>query len=127
MEEEREWELGVQSEGEAGEEDKDLKEKDMEGENNNQEEEEQKAKGRVKEKGRKKRGHFAEDEERCENSSKDVDTTDQSLFENAGKYILAHVRLSEETVDAQKKEILERLKKQVKCLINRSSDRTWPP
>lgn len=43
----------------------------------------------------------------------------QSLGENGGKYVPPHVRQVEETEDAQKKEELERLKKQVKGLINR--------
>lgn len=43
----------------------------------------------------------------------------QSLCENGGKYIPPHVRRAEETVDAQRKEALERLKKQVKGLMNR--------
>lgn len=120
MEEERERELGVQSEGKEGEEDKDVEEEDLEGEDDDQEEEEQKAKERGKKKGRKKRVCFAENEERSENSSKDTDITKQS--ENGGKYILSHVRLAEEIVDAQKKEELDRLKKQVKDLINRLSD-----
>ncbi|XP_058929679.1 nucleolar MIF4G domain-containing protein 1 isoform X3 [Kogia breviceps] len=80
------------------------------------------AEGRAKEKGRKKGVRFAEDEERSENSSEDVDANDKSLCENGGKYIPPHVRREEETVDAQKKEELERLKKQVKGLINRLSE-----
>ncbi|XP_057406373.1 nucleolar MIF4G domain-containing protein 1 isoform X3 [Balaenoptera acutorostrata] len=81
------------------------------------------AEGRAKEEGRKKRVRFAEDEERSENPSEDVDADDkQSLCENGGKYIPPHVRREEETVDAQKKEELERLKKQVKGLINRLSE-----
>ncbi|XP_070372960.1 nucleolar MIF4G domain-containing protein 1 isoform X2 [Equus asinus] len=80
------------------------------------------AEGRAKEKRGEKRVRFAEDEERRENSSEDVDTTDQSLCENGGKYIPPHVRRAEETADAQKKEELERLKKHVKGLINRLSE-----
>ncbi|KAB0397634.1 hypothetical protein E2I00_015986, partial [Balaenoptera physalus] len=80
------------------------------------------AEGRTKEEGRKKRVRFAEDEERSENPSEDVDANDKSLCENGGKYIPPHVRREEETVDAQKKEELERLKKQVKGLINRLSE-----
>uniref|UniRef100_A0A8C0D1I6 Nucleolar MIF4G domain-containing protein 1 n=1 Tax=Balaenoptera musculus TaxID=9771 RepID=A0A8C0D1I6_BALMU len=80
------------------------------------------AEGRAKEEGRKKRVRFAEDEERSENPSEDVDANDKSLCENGGKYIPPHVRREEETVDAQKKEELERLKKQVKGLINRLSE-----
>uniref|UniRef100_A0A8D1VGZ1 Nucleolar MIF4G domain-containing protein 1 n=1 Tax=Sus scrofa TaxID=9823 RepID=A0A8D1VGZ1_PIG len=108
-----EEDVGEESEGElgAGEDD--------------QEEEERKAggaEGRAEEKGRKKRVRFAEDGERSENASKDVSTTDQSLCENGGKYIPPHVRRAEETVDAQRKEALERLKKQVKGLMNRLSE-----
>ncbi|XP_019785810.2 nucleolar MIF4G domain-containing protein 1 isoform X1 [Tursiops truncatus] len=78
---------------------------------------------RAKEGGRKKRVRFAEDEDRSESSAEDVDANDkQSLCENGGKYIPPHVRREEETVDAQKKEELERLKKQVKGLINRLSE-----
>ncbi|XP_059963744.1 nucleolar MIF4G domain-containing protein 1 [Mesoplodon densirostris] len=80
------------------------------------------AEGRAKEEGRKKRVRFAEDEERSESSAEDVDANDTSLCENGGKYIPPHVRREEETVDAQKKEELERLKKQVKGLINRLSE-----
>lgn len=43
----------------------------------------------------------------------------QSLCENGEKYIPPQVRQAEETVDIQKKEQLERLKKHVKGLINR--------
>ncbi|XP_047619216.1 nucleolar MIF4G domain-containing protein 1 isoform X3 [Phacochoerus africanus] len=117
---ESEGELGAQSEDEEGEEG------DMEGGEDDQEEEERKAggaEGRAEEKGRKKRVRFAEDGERSENASKDVSTTDQqSLCENGGKYIPPHVRRAEETVDAQRKEVLERLKKQVKGLMNRLSE-----
>ncbi|XP_024594952.1 nucleolar MIF4G domain-containing protein 1 [Neophocaena asiaeorientalis asiaeorientalis] len=77
---------------------------------------------RAKEGGRKKRVRFAEDEDRSESSAEDVDANDKSLCENGGKYIPPHVRREEETVDAQKKEELERLKKQVKGLINRLSE-----
>nr|XP_030710209.1 nucleolar MIF4G domain-containing protein 1 isoform X1 [Globicephala melas] len=78
---------------------------------------------RAKGGGRKKRVRFAEDEDRSESSAEDVDANDkQSLCENGGKYIPPHVRREEETVDAQKKEELERLKKQVKGLINRLSE-----
>ncbi|TEA23642.1 hypothetical protein DBR06_SOUSAS910371, partial [Sousa chinensis] len=77
---------------------------------------------RAKGGGRKKRVRFAEDEDRSESSAEDVDANDKSLCENGGKYIPPHVRREEETVDAQKKEELERLKKQVKGLINRLSE-----
>ncbi|XP_049570948.1 nucleolar MIF4G domain-containing protein 1 [Orcinus orca] len=77
---------------------------------------------RAKRGGRKKRVRFAEDEDRSESSAEDVDANDESLCENGGKYIPPHVRREEETVDAQKKEELERLKKQVKGLINRLSE-----
>ncbi|OWK06460.1 hypothetical protein Celaphus_00012453, partial [Cervus elaphus hippelaphus] len=86
------------------------------------EEEARGAQGAAKEEGGRKRVRFAEDEERRENSSEGVRTDDQSLGENGGKYVPPHVRQVEETEDAQKKEELERLKKQVKGLINRLSE-----
>nr|XP_023395581.1 nucleolar MIF4G domain-containing protein 1 [Loxodonta africana] len=66
---------------------------------------------------RKKRVHFAEEEE-SEGSSEDGEATDESLCESGQKYIPPPVRRAEEKVDAQKKEELERLKKQVKGLVN---------
>ncbi|XP_043445608.1 nucleolar MIF4G domain-containing protein 1 [Prionailurus bengalensis] len=80
------------------------------------------AEGRAKWKRDKKRVRFAE--ETSENSSEDAgtDTTDQSVCENAGKYIPPHVRHAEETVSGQKKEGLERLKRHVQGLINRLSE-----
>ncbi|KAM9592260.1 nucleolar MIF4G domain-containing protein 1 isoform 2-T2 [Trichechus inunguis] len=71
---------------------------------------------------RKKRVRFAEDE-KSESSSEDGDAADQqSLCDSGEKYTLPHVRRAEETMDTQKKEELERLKKQVKGLINRLSE-----
>ncbi|XP_064131204.1 nucleolar MIF4G domain-containing protein 1 [Loxodonta africana] len=70
---------------------------------------------------RKKRVHFAEEEE-SEGSSEDGEATDESLCESGQKYIPPPVRRAEEKVDAQKKEELERLKKQVKGLVNRLSE-----
>ncbi|XP_036855261.2 nucleolar MIF4G domain-containing protein 1 isoform X5 [Manis javanica] len=65
---------------------------------------------------------FAADED-SGTASEDVDTADrQSLCENGEKYIPPQVRQAEETVDIQKKEQLERLKKHVKGLINRLSE-----
>ncbi|XP_058390128.1 nucleolar MIF4G domain-containing protein 1 isoform X1 [Diceros bicornis minor] len=108
-EEEQDAEAGVQSEDEDVEEEKRKKAKEVE--------------GRAKEKKGKRRVHFAADEERRENSSEHVDTTDQqSLCENGEKYIPPHMRRAEETVDAQKKEELERLKRHIKGLINRLSE-----
>uniref|UniRef100_A0A8C3W352 Nucleolar MIF4G domain-containing protein 1 n=1 Tax=Catagonus wagneri TaxID=51154 RepID=A0A8C3W352_9CETA len=121
--EESERELGAPSE--EGEEDEEGEEEDTGEDDDDQEEEERKARGAggtAKEKGRKKRVRFAEDGEKGENSSEAVDTADQSLCENSGKYIPPQVRRAEETVDAQKKEELERLKKQVKGLVNRLSE-----
>lgn len=43
----------------------------------------------------------------------------QSLAESAEKYMPPHVRRAEEPVDVPKKEELERLRKQVKGLVNR--------
>ncbi|XP_054582271.1 nucleolar MIF4G domain-containing protein 1 isoform X5 [Eptesicus fuscus] len=81
------------------------------------------AEGRAKEKGGGRRVRFAEDEERTDSSPEDVDAADQqSLGENAGKYIPPHVLRAEETVDARKKEERERLKKHVQGLINRLSE-----
>ncbi|XP_036855260.2 nucleolar MIF4G domain-containing protein 1 isoform X4 [Manis javanica] len=64
---------------------------------------------------------FAADED-SGTASEDVDTADRSLCENGEKYIPPQVRQAEETVDIQKKEQLERLKKHVKGLINRLSE-----
>ncbi|XP_036755474.2 nucleolar MIF4G domain-containing protein 1 isoform X5 [Manis pentadactyla] len=69
-----------------------------------------------------KKVRFAADEDGG-TASEDVDTADrQSLCENGEKYIPPQVRQAEETVDIQKKEQLERLKKHVKGLINRLSE-----
>ncbi|XP_070279673.1 nucleolar MIF4G domain-containing protein 1 isoform X3 [Myotis yumanensis] len=89
------------------------------------EEEPQKAaaEGRAKEKAGRRRVRFAEDEETSENSREDVDAAvQQSLCENAGKYLPPHVLRAEETVAAQKREERERLKKHVQGLINRLSE-----
>ncbi|KAM7120777.1 nucleolar MIF4G domain-containing protein 1 isoform 3-T3 [Molossus nigricans] len=81
------------------------------------------AERRAKEKRGKKRVRFAEDEERSENAPDGVDAgCQQSLCENGGKYVPPHVRRAEETVDAQKREERERLKKHVQGLINRLSE-----
>ncbi|XP_057589589.1 nucleolar MIF4G domain-containing protein 1 isoform X2 [Hippopotamus amphibius kiboko] len=109
-ESEREAEAGAQS-AEADQEDAEEEARAAEG-----------AERGAKEKGRKRRVRFAEDEERSENSSEEVDTNDQRLCEHGGRYIPPHVRRAGETVDAQKKEELERLRKQVKGLINRLSE-----
>ncbi|XP_043824984.1 nucleolar MIF4G domain-containing protein 1 [Dromiciops gliroides] len=70
----------------------------------------------------KKRVRFAE-EAREDSSSEEAEASapNEVLSKNA-KYIPPHVRRSEETVDAKKKEELERLKKNVKGLINRLSE-----
>ncbi|XP_069443335.1 nucleolar MIF4G domain-containing protein 1 isoform X3 [Ovis canadensis] len=87
------------------------------------EEEARGAQGTATEEGGRKRVRFAEDGERSENPSEAVRTDDQqNLGENGGKYVPPHVRRVEETEDAQKKEELERLKKQVKGLVNRLSE-----
>ncbi|XP_019598073.2 nucleolar MIF4G domain-containing protein 1 isoform X2 [Rhinolophus sinicus] len=82
----------------------------------------QEAEGRVREKREGKRVHFAEDEERSKNSSEVVGAAPQSLCENGDRYIPPHVRRAEETVNAQKREERERLKKHVQGLINRLSE-----
>ncbi|XP_068828572.1 nucleolar MIF4G domain-containing protein 1 [Capricornis sumatraensis] len=87
------------------------------------EEEARGAQGTAKEEGGRKRVRFAEDGERSENPSEAARTDgQQNLGENGGKYVPPHVRRVEETEDAQKKEELERLKKQVKGLVNRLSE-----
>ncbi|XP_036617842.1 nucleolar MIF4G domain-containing protein 1 [Trichosurus vulpecula] len=68
----------------------------------------------------RKRVRFA-DEDNGDSSSDAESTADEVLCKSA-KYIPPHVRRSEETVDAKKKEELERLKKNVKGLINRLSE-----
>ncbi|XP_008262087.2 nucleolar MIF4G domain-containing protein 1 isoform X1 [Oryctolagus cuniculus] len=71
----------------------------------------------------RKRVRFAEDEGASDSSSEDGDAEDQqSLYESAEKYAPPHARRAEETVAVQKKEELDRLKKQVKGLINRLSE-----
>ncbi|XP_077007475.1 nucleolar MIF4G domain-containing protein 1 isoform X2 [Tamandua tetradactyla] len=77
---------------------------------------------RAHEKSGGKRVRFAEDEEKSENSLEDRDSTDQSLCESDEKYVPPHVKRAEESLDTQKKEELERLKKHVKGLINRLSE-----
>ncbi|KAM6214457.1 nucleolar MIF4G domain-containing protein 1 [Rhynchocyon petersi] len=67
-----------------------------------------------------KRVRFAEEE--SERSPEEEDTVKQSLGETGEKYVPPHGRRAEEVVDSQKKEELERLKKQVKGLINRLSE-----
>ncbi|XP_006887718.1 PREDICTED: nucleolar MIF4G domain-containing protein 1 [Elephantulus edwardii] len=70
-----------------------------------------------------KRVRFADCEESASSSEdSDSDTAEQSLCETDEKNMPPHVRRAEEMVDPQKKEKLERLKKQVKGLINRLSE-----
>ncbi|XP_062048912.1 nucleolar MIF4G domain-containing protein 1 [Lepus europaeus] len=69
-----------------------------------------------------KRVRFAEDGGASDSSSEDGDADDQSLYESAEKYTPPQVRRAEGTVDVQKQEELDRLKKQVKGLINRLSE-----
>ncbi|XP_036212044.1 nucleolar MIF4G domain-containing protein 1 isoform X4 [Myotis myotis] len=81
------------------------------------------AERRAKEKAGGRRVRFAEDEETSENSREDVDAAvQQSLCENAGKYLPPHMLRAEETVAARKREERERLKKHVQGLINRLSE-----
>ncbi|XP_053409524.1 nucleolar MIF4G domain-containing protein 1 [Nycticebus coucang] len=84
-------------------------------------EKEGEAEGAAQEKTGERTVRFAEDEEKSE-SSEVGDTADQSLCKSGEKYIPPHVRRAAETVDAQKKEELERLKKHVKGLVNRLSE-----
>uniref|UniRef100_H0WHX5 Nucleolar MIF4G domain-containing protein 1 n=2 Tax=Otolemur garnettii TaxID=30611 RepID=H0WHX5_OTOGA len=84
-------------------------------------EKEEGAEGAAQEKKRKGTVRFAEDEEKSE-SSEIGEITNQSLCKSGEKYIPPHVRCAGETVDAQKKEELERLKKHVKGLVNRLSE-----
>ncbi|XP_036086488.1 nucleolar MIF4G domain-containing protein 1 isoform X3 [Rousettus aegyptiacus] len=70
-----------------------------------------------------KRVRFAEDEESSGNSSEEADpTAQQHLCEDGEKYVPPPVRRAEETVDAQKQEERERLKKRIKGLLNRLSE-----
>ncbi|XP_016016460.2 nucleolar MIF4G domain-containing protein 1 isoform X2 [Rousettus aegyptiacus] len=69
-----------------------------------------------------KRVRFAEDEESSGNSSEEADPTAQHLCEDGEKYVPPPVRRAEETVDAQKQEERERLKKRIKGLLNRLSE-----
>ncbi|XP_038611572.1 nucleolar MIF4G domain-containing protein 1 [Tachyglossus aculeatus] len=62
----------------------------------------------------------AEDSENS--SAEEEDAPCRVAGESVTKYIPPHVRRSEETVDARKREELERLKKNVKGLINRLSE-----
>nr|XP_042129235.1 nucleolar MIF4G domain-containing protein 1 [Peromyscus maniculatus bairdii] len=69
-----------------------------------------------------KRVRFAEAVEKSESSSEDdAEHQESHCVESGEKYIPPRLR-GEETVDAHKKEELERLKKQVKGLINRLSE-----
>ncbi|XP_028720023.1 nucleolar MIF4G domain-containing protein 1 [Peromyscus leucopus] len=69
-----------------------------------------------------KRVRFAEAVEKSESSSEDdAEHQESHCIESGEKYIPPRLR-GEETVDARKKEELERLKKQVKGLINRLSE-----
>ncbi|XP_001373162.3 nucleolar MIF4G domain-containing protein 1 [Monodelphis domestica] len=68
----------------------------------------------------RKRVRFA-DAESGDSSPEDENTTNEVHCKST-KYIPPHVRRSEEAVDAKKKEELERLKKNVKGLINRLSE-----
>ncbi|XP_027696799.1 nucleolar MIF4G domain-containing protein 1 [Vombatus ursinus] len=110
---------------EDGEEEAIMEEGLQEGEEDEEDEEEQDSADtqveaeKEKRKGRK-RVRFA-DEDSEDASSEDESTTKEVLCKSA-KYIPPHVRRSEETVDAKKKEELERLKKNVKGLINRLSE-----
>ncbi|KAM5205489.1 nucleolar MIF4G domain-containing protein 1 isoform 3-T3 [Hipposideros larvatus] len=122
-----ESDLGSDSEDEWGEEDeppveagaRSEEEEEAQGEKRDAEE----AGGTAREKRRGKRVRFAEEEERSENASEGVGTApQQSLCENGDKYIPPRMRRAEETVDAQKREEQERLKRQVQGLINRLSE-----
>ncbi|XP_024900680.1 nucleolar MIF4G domain-containing protein 1, partial [Pteropus alecto] len=110
VEDEQEVEAGAQSEEEE------------EGDMREEQPESDEAGGRAEEAAAGKRVRFAEDEERSGNSSEDADTTAQLLCEDGEKYIPPHVRQAEETVDAQKREERERLKKHVRGLLNRLSE-----
>uniref|UniRef100_G3X0M5 Nucleolar MIF4G domain-containing protein 1 n=1 Tax=Sarcophilus harrisii TaxID=9305 RepID=G3X0M5_SARHA len=68
----------------------------------------------------KKRVRFADPESM--DSSPEDDSSPNEVLCKSTKYIPPHVRRFEETVDAKKKEELERLKKNVKGLINRLSE-----
>ncbi|XP_058516634.1 nucleolar MIF4G domain-containing protein 1 [Ochotona princeps] len=71
----------------------------------------------------RKRVRFAQDEEESPpSSSEDADPQDESIAESAEKYMPPHARRAEEPVDVPKKEELERLRKQVKGLVNRLSE-----
>ncbi|XP_068940633.1 nucleolar MIF4G domain-containing protein 1 isoform X2 [Petaurus breviceps papuanus] len=111
------WDSGADSDG--GDEEEAILEECLQ----ESEEEEEEADTQVeaeKEKEKRKRVHFA-DEHSGDSSPEDESSTDEVLCKSA-KYIPPHVRRSEETVDAKKKEELERLKKNVKGLINRLSE-----
>ncbi|XP_039693009.1 nucleolar MIF4G domain-containing protein 1 [Pteropus medius] len=110
VEDEQEVEAGAQSEEEE------------EGDVREEQPESDEAGGRAEEAAAGKRVRFAEDEERSGNSSEAADTTAQLLCEDGEKYIPPHVRRAEETVDAQKREERERLKKHVRGLLNRLSE-----
>ncbi|XP_051856932.1 nucleolar MIF4G domain-containing protein 1 isoform X2 [Antechinus flavipes] len=68
----------------------------------------------------KKRVRFA-DQESMDSSPEDDSSPNEVLCKST-KYVPPHVRRFEETVDAKKKEEIERLKKNVKGLINRLSE-----
>ncbi|XP_008591544.1 PREDICTED: nucleolar MIF4G domain-containing protein 1-like [Galeopterus variegatus] len=75
--------------------------------------------GGAQEKRRDKRVRFAEEKR---GDAEGGDAAAQLHLCESDKYIHPHVRQAEETVDVQKKEELERLRKHVKGLINRLSE-----
>ncbi|XP_009001011.1 nucleolar MIF4G domain-containing protein 1 isoform X2 [Callithrix jacchus] len=126
---ESDLESDSQDESEEGEEEEDIEKekKALQAESEDDDEDLEQEPGEEKEKGsqekrREKGVRFTEGEEKSENSSENGDVTDQSLCESGERYVPPHVRRAEETVDFKKKEELERLKKQVKGLLNRLSE-----
>ncbi|KFO37302.1 Nucleolar MIF4G domain-containing protein 1 [Fukomys damarensis] len=79
--------------------------------------------GRARKRTGRKRVRFAEDEDLKHKSLEDEDASHQeSLCESSEKDVQPQVRCAQETVNVHKKAELERLKKQVKGLINRLSE-----
>ncbi|XP_044535888.1 nucleolar MIF4G domain-containing protein 1 [Gracilinanus agilis] len=101
-------------------EEEDVLEEDLQEEKEKEEDADLQVEAKKEKKKERKRVRFA-DEKSGDSSSEDEKTTNEVHCKST-KYIPPHVRRSEEAVDAKKKEELERLKKNVKGLINRLSE-----
>nr|XP_013007743.1 nucleolar MIF4G domain-containing protein 1 isoform X2 [Cavia porcellus] len=122
----------------SGEEDETLPESDLDGDCESESESEDDAEGQApsaedeeahedvesgaQETTGRKRVRFVDEDLKDENSKNEDTAPQESLCESSEKYIPPQGRQALETVDVHKKLELERLKKQVKGLINRLSE-----